>query len=45
MDRFAVAVVVEDTFPLVEVAHAHRRSAEGHVKGKLVLDLVDGSGS
>ena len=45
VERGEVWVVVEDTFPLVEVAHAHRRSAEGHVKGKLVLDLVDGTGS
>jgi NADPH:quinone reductase-like Zn-dependent oxidoreductase len=33
-------VVIAETFPLERVADAHRRIAEGHVHGKLVLDLT-----
>ena len=30
-------IVIEDVFPLSEVAQAHQRSQNGHVRGKLVL--------
>ena len=37
-------VVLEATFPLARAADAHRHLAEGHVHGKLVLDVpIDGA--
>lgn len=35
---------VSDTYPLSEVQDALDRNAEGHVRGKLVVDLTEGTG-
>jgi NADPH:quinone reductase-like Zn-dependent oxidoreductase len=40
--RFSLPVA--QTFPLAEVAEAHRVSEQGHARGKLVL-LVSGDGA
>ncbi|MBB5160054.1 NADPH:quinone reductase-like Zn-dependent oxidoreductase [Saccharopolyspora phatthalungensis] len=39
IDEGAVAVEVEEVFPLEEVAQAHRRGEDNHTRGKLVLRL------
>lgn len=40
-DAGVLAPTVSDSFPLAEATTALRRSADGHVRGKLVLDVVD----
>ncbi|WP_037859145.1 NADP-dependent oxidoreductase [Streptomyces sp. NRRL S-340] len=41
IDAGRVAVEVEETFPLEEVAEAHTRGEAGRTRGKLVLTLTD----
>ena len=41
IDAGKVNVPVARVFPLEEVAEAHRESASWHVRGKLVLQIVD----
>lgn len=40
IDQGDVRVEVQESFPLERIADAHRRIEEGHVRGKLVLDLA-----
>jgi len=40
--RFSLPVV--QTFPLAEIAQAHRAGEDGHVRGKLVLVVGPGPG-
>lgn len=39
IDQHKVRPVVQQTFPLVNAAEAHRQSEAGHVRGKLVLKV------
>jgi NADPH:quinone reductase-like Zn-dependent oxidoreductase len=39
IDQGAVSVEVEGVLPRDQAAEAHRRGAQGHTRGKLVLDL------
>ncbi len=34
-----LTIHVEETFPLERTADAHRRSEEGHVRGKIVVTV------
>ncbi|HTA15834.1 MAG TPA: NADP-dependent oxidoreductase [Solirubrobacteraceae bacterium] len=36
-----VHVEIAETFPLAEVRHAHELSESGHVRGKIVLSVID----
>ncbi|MFP5076424.1 NADP-dependent oxidoreductase [Rhizobium sp. YIM 134829] len=36
----ALRVLIDSTFPLSEAAAAHRRAAEGHLQGKIVLTVA-----
>ncbi|ELZ12209.1 Zn-dependent oxidoreductase, NADPH:quinone reductase [Halovivax asiaticus JCM 14624] len=38
-----VAPLVSDTYPLFEVQNALDRNADGHVRGKLVVDITEGT--
>lgn len=40
VDAGQLRIEVEDTFPLPAAARAHERSQEGHVRGKLVLQVA-----
>ena len=35
-----ISVPIAATFPLAEIAAAHDLSAEGHVRGKIILDVL-----
>ncbi|MFF9900061.1 NADP-dependent oxidoreductase [Streptomyces longispororuber] len=39
-DEGKLQVGVDSTYPLPEAAHAHRRAAQGHLQGKIVLTVV-----
>ena len=40
LDEGTLRVVIDSTFPLAEAAQAHRRAAEGHLQGKIVLEVA-----
>ncbi|MEU0289725.1 NADP-dependent oxidoreductase [Streptomyces sp. NPDC006147] len=40
-DQGVLAIHVEETFPLERAADAHRRSEEGHVRGKIVVTVPE----
>ena len=42
-DQGVLRVAIESTFPLAAAAKAHERAAEGHLQGKVVLTVDDGS--
>jgi NADPH:quinone reductase-like Zn-dependent oxidoreductase len=35
-----IRVVIDSTFPLADASKAHERAAHGHIRGKIVLDVV-----
>ena len=39
LDKGAIRVVVDSTFPLADARKAHERAAEGHIQGKIVLTV------
>jgi NADPH:quinone reductase-like Zn-dependent oxidoreductase len=42
-EQGVLRVAIDSTFPLADAAKAHARAAEGHLQGKIVLAVGDGS--
>lgn len=42
LDAGTVTVAIDSTYPLTDAAQAHRRAAEGHLQGKIVLTVAHG---
>lgn len=42
-EQGVLRVAIDSTFPLADAAKAHARAAEGHLQGKIVLTVGDGS--
>lgn len=40
LDNGTIRVVLDSTFPLADARKAHERAAEGHIQGKIVLEVA-----
>lgn len=43
LDAGGIRVAIDSVFPLAQAQMAHERAAQGHLKGKIVLSVMDSS--